>query len=84
MQVEVWKTVDDEGEVACISVIPTSHTQEQRDAILGGDAEGDHILVRTIEAATWEDCMTRHHELMGWKPYVPMAPLSAEKTKRGV
>jgi len=28
-------------------------------------------LVRTIECDTWEECMIKHHVLMGWEPYKP-------------
>jgi hypothetical protein len=29
-------------------------------------------LIRTIEGEDWNDCMKKHHELMGWEPYKPM------------
>jgi hypothetical protein len=29
-------------------------------------------LIRTIEGEDWDDCMKKHHELMGWEPYKPM------------
>lgn len=28
-------------------------------------------LIRTIEGEDWDDCMKKHHEIMGWEPYVP-------------
>jgi hypothetical protein len=71
MKANVWRTVDDEGEVVSVTLIPDTHTPEQRDAIL---QEGRHIKLRTIEGRTWDDCMAKHHELMGWAPYVPMEP----------
>lgn len=33
--------------------------------------EGDIKLLRTIEGEDWEDCMKKHHELMGWEEYKP-------------
>ena len=33
--------------------------------------EGNIKLLRTIEGKDWEDCMKKHHELMGWEPYKP-------------
>jgi hypothetical protein len=68
MIVEVWQSKDTEGDVS-FSVIPSTHTPEQRENILG---DGAHIKLREIEAPTWTACMTKHHELMGWEPYKPM------------
>lgn len=28
--------------------------------------------LREIEGEDWEDCMKKHHELMGWEPYLPI------------
>lgn len=32
-------------------------------------------LLRKIKGSSWEDCMRKHHELMGWEPYKPMNEL---------
>jgi hypothetical protein len=29
------------------------------------------ILLRTIEGENWNDCMRKHHDIMGWEPYKP-------------
>jgi hypothetical protein len=42
--------------------------------IVQGCKEGlssDSVLLRTIEGDDWNDCMTKHHELMGFEPYKP-------------
>jgi len=52
-----------------ISVIPRSHSEKDRQATLG---DVPARIIRTIEGDTWEEVMTKHHQLMGWAPYVPM------------
>ncbi len=42
--------------------------------IIQGNNEGlasDSIHIRTIEGTDWNDCMSKHHELMGFEPYKP-------------
>lgn len=36
-----------------------------------GGLDSNYKLLREIEGIDWEDCMKKHHELMGWEPYVP-------------
>lgn len=46
-------------------------------AVVEGDKEmleDDAVLIRRIEGADWNDCMAKHHELMGWEPYMPFIP----------
>ena len=45
--------------------IDATHTQKQLIV-----EEGSNLL-RTIECDTWEECMIKHHVLMGWEPYKP-------------
>lgn len=33
---------------------------------------GPAIKCCEIEGESWEDCMVKYHEHMGWTPYVPM------------
>jgi hypothetical protein len=48
-----------------ITVIDSKHSQK---SII---VEDNSTLLRTIESETWEECMIKHHELMGWEPYKP-------------
>lgn len=61
MIVEVYESLSD----GSITVVDKDHQQK---AII---LEEDALLIRTIEADTWTDCMIKHHELMGWEPYKP-------------
>jgi len=48
-------------------VIPAVDEEKKREAgILNGQK-----FVRYILAHNWTEAMTRHHEKMGWEPYVP-------------
>jgi hypothetical protein len=58
MKVEVYE--NREGD---ITVVDASH--QQKNLIVD---EGSKLL-RTIECDTWEECMIKHHVLMGWEPY---------------
>ena len=52
----------------------TSEKWESISAVVKGEyelLEKDAVLLRTIEGEDWNDCMRRHHELMGWEPYKP-------------
>ena len=64
--VEVWETIEEE--CSSITVFPSTHTDEQKKSILGA---GEHKLLRTIVGNDWNDCMTKHHKIMGWEPYIP-------------
>lgn len=57
--------------------IYTSEKCDSITAVVEGDTEmleDDAVLIRRIEGADWNDCMTKHHELMGWEPYKPFTP----------
>lgn len=32
----------------------------------------DAILLRTITGKNWEECMSKHHVIMGYEPYKPI------------
>lgn len=66
MQYEVWQDID-EGCVG-ISIFPVDENVEMKRKLNGEEAQ----LLRIIEAASWEEAMIKHHELMGWNPYIPM------------
>lgn len=34
--------------------------------------EPDDKLIKTIRGKNWNDCMRKHHKLMGWEPYKPI------------
>lgn len=36
-----------------------------------GLLSADAVFQYAIHADTWTECMTIHHRLQGWKPYVP-------------
>lgn len=38
----------------------------------GAPMEDNLELIWRIEAADWDEAMTRYHELQGWEPYKPM------------
>lgn len=57
MVIEVWE--DEDG----VSAFTEGDTQ--KDFLLGENPK----LLRTIEGEDWNDCMRKHHELMGWEPY---------------
>ena len=57
--------------------IYTSEKWDSITAVVEGDTEmleDDAVLIRRIEGPDWNDCMTKHHELMGWEPYKPFTP----------
>lgn len=57
--------------------IYTSEKWDSITAVVEGDTEmleDDAVLIRRIEGVDWNDCMTKHHELMGWEPYKPFTP----------
>lgn len=58
MIVEVYE--NHEGD---ITVVVADH--QQKHLIVDEGAK----LLRTIECDTWEECMIKHHVLMGWEPY---------------
>lgn len=58
MTVEVYESPE-----GVITVIGSSHSQK---SII---VEDNSKLLRIIESETWEGCMIKHHELMGWEPY---------------
>lgn len=35
-------------------------------------AVGPMVKCCEIEGESWEDCMAKYHDHMGWEPYVPM------------
>lgn len=54
--------------------IYTSEEWKSISAVVKGEydlLEKDAVLLRTIEGKDWNDCMRKHHELMGWEPYKP-------------
>ena len=64
MVIEHW--YDDES----TSVFPKG---DQRNLDLQKElAVGTPVKCCEIEGETWEECMTKYHEHMGWEPYVPM------------
>jgi hypothetical protein len=64
MIVEVWQTEDGTQ----ISVFPTTASERDREVGLS-PPEQIWVKLREIEGETWEDCMKKHNELMGWEPY---------------
>jgi len=62
MIVEVWQTEDG----TMTSVFPSTVTKKDREVNLS-PPEQTWVKIRKIEGETWEDCITKHHELMGWK-----------------
>lgn len=61
MKVEVYESQSENS----ITVFPVDN--ESNKELLPEDAK----LLREIEGLDWEDCMKKHHELMGWEPYAP-------------
>ena len=53
----------------------TFHPGTERPRFSDGRFQDDcEELIWTIEADTWEEAMTKYHELQGWEPYVPFDP----------
>lgn len=63
MKYEVWET--DEG--CGVMIFPVDENAEKKRKLAGEKK----TLLRTIEAASWNEAMTIHHQLMGWEAYVP-------------
>jgi hypothetical protein len=61
MQIEVW---EDESGITCF---PKGDYDQNKIYF-----DGEHCLLRTIKGKDWKDCMRKHHEIMGWKPYKPI------------
>lgn len=62
---ECWQT---EGE---LTLLPEDHPQHD---FLTKDVDDNRMThVYSIQAETWEEAMTAHHEAQGWEPYRPMA-----------
>lgn len=59
MIVEVYTSESENSRI----VIPITNHKE--------NLPHDAILERTIEGTDWDDCMKKHHEIMGWEPYKP-------------
>ena len=59
MILEIYE--DSEG----LTAIDSKH--EQKHLIL----EQDSKLIATFEGESWNECMTKYHEYMGWEPYKP-------------
>jgi len=59
--VEVYSSEKDN----CITVIEKG--SKNKDLL-----EKDSIKLREIYGKDWNDCMTKHHKIMGWEPYKPM------------
>lgn len=57
MIVQVWEEIDS------ITVIIKGSTYPK--------IEEGAKLIREIEGKDWEECMEKHHDLMGWEPYKP-------------
>lgn len=57
MIVQVWEESDS------ITVIVKGSTYPE--------IETGSKLIREIEGKDWEDCMRKHHDLMGWESYKP-------------
>ena len=54
--------------------IYTSEKWESITAVVEGDTEmleDDAVLLKKIEGADWNDCMSKYHEFMDWEPYKP-------------
>ena len=58
---------DDGGADHGVLVIESDSEEEKRRA---GILDGMRFL-RYIIAHNWEEAMVKHHEKMGWEPYVP-------------
>lgn len=65
MKYEVWET-DDEG-CTGVMIFPVDENAEAKRKLAGKDIK----LLRVIEAPSWNEAMTIHHQLMGWEAYVP-------------
>lgn len=64
---EVWELVDRDG--VEITRWRAEDTQRARDE---GMLSERAVLLHKITARTYEEMMAKHHELMGWKPYLPI------------
>jgi hypothetical protein len=62
MDVECWES-ESESSLTCLHPSDT-----KGHSLLPEDA----VLIYTVCAPTWEDCMKEHHKRQGWEPYVPM------------
>jgi DTW domain-containing protein YfiP len=60
---EVWRDPRDNS----ITLFPAS-LQDKNRQLLSKRAKRLHLIV----AGSWDAAMRRHHEIMGWEPYVPM------------
>lgn len=56
MKIEIWE--DDDG----VTSIPAGSFHHYEDYFAGTPK-----LLRTIEGDDWNECLTKHHELMGWE-----------------
>jgi hypothetical protein len=61
MKVEVYDCEDG-------SITVLTEDDPNKSFLIGENA----IFLRAIESESWEDCMKKHHEIMGWEPYKPM------------
>lgn len=63
---EIWD--DSDEKCRSVTMFPAGSGSDPHYLLLGPHAK----LLRTIEANSWNEAMTKHHELMGWEPYVPI------------
>ncbi|HBA71220.1 MAG: hypothetical protein A2X82_17650 [Geobacteraceae bacterium GWC2_55_20] len=71
---EAWDDPDND----CVSVgTVESITDQMKKGIISSRA----FFLHRVEADTWEDAMTKHHEIMSFAPYVPMG--NREKCPNG-
>ena len=64
MTVEIYESISEDS----ITVIEKNTKQHH---IEKNTLPNDATLIRTISGKNWNDCMTKHHKLMGWEPYKP-------------
>lgn len=63
---ELWQSEDKTED--CF----TSQDSYMRQPYLKKDVNGKNMIkVWEVEADTWDDAMIKHHEHMGWAPYIP-------------
>lgn len=64
MKYEVWRSESEDG--VSFNCFPENSLNARK--ILEPGAK----LIHVIEAKTWNEAMTKYHEVMCWEPYVPM------------
>ena len=67
MTIEHWET--EHSTFCTVKGVPESERVRQMSEL----DEGPATKCCEIEGETWDECMTKYHEHMEWKPYVPMS-----------